>query len=800
MEKLIISASRSKLTDNNPANIKHLKFNMYSYSRFLKSSGCFLTGFIMIFHFSNAQKLPVQYVETRIGTAPAATESAKMHSEAGSELKGQTMPAVGTPYGMTQWTPQTKSTETKCIAPYYYADTHFQGFRGTHWLNGSCVQDYGTLTVMPLSGELIVNPEKRASSFRHETEVATPAYYSVTLDDYQINAEVTSLARSAMLRFTYQAGKENFIVVEPNSDEGEGFVEVFPERGEIVGYNPVHRIYQGSGQPAGFSGYFVLKFDTPFTQYGVWESDTIVPMGRTRAGKGKREKLGAYVGFGTKERTVIVQIGTSFTSLEGARANLKKEQAGKSFDAIRRSTEKQWNVALGKVKVTGSENDKTLFYSALYRTKLSPRLYSDIDGQYPSFAGGTPLQKADGFDYYCDYSMWDTFRASMPLNVLLEPKKSGDMMQSLVKKAEQGGWMPIFPCWNSYTAAMVGDHVMSVMADAYVKNVRNFDVKSGYEYLRKNAFDVNSDPKSYEAGKGRRALSSYLKYNYIPLEDSVWQAFHKREQVSRTLEYAYDDFCLFVLAEELGHNDDAAALRKRSLNYQNVIDPNTGYARGRYENGSWIKSFDPFEKRSSFITEGSPAQYTWFVPQDIAGLKKAVGGEKAFISKLDTLFQQGYYWHGNEPNHQISYLYNYVGQPWKTQRQVRKIIREEYDITPGGLSGNEDGGQMSAWLAFSMAGLYPVTPGTPYYVLGTPIFEEVSFQLSKSKNFKIKANGVSEQAQYIQSAKLNGKVFTKTYLSHQEITDGGELILEMGTKPNEKWGTAPSDAPPSLTK
>ncbi|MBE9460728.1 GH92 family glycosyl hydrolase [Dyadobacter subterraneus] len=773
---------------------------MFFNSCLRKLSACICLGFLLIFQNSYAQKLPVQYVETRIGTAPAATESAAKHSEAGSELKGQTMPAVGTPHGMTQWTPQTKSTETKCIAPYYYADTHFQGFRGTHWLNGSCVQDYGTLTVMPISGELIVNPEKRASGFRHETEIATPAYYSVKLDDYNITAEVTSLSRTAMLRFSYGEGKDNFIVIEPNSDEGEGFVEIFPERGEVVGYNPVHKIYQGAGQSAGFSGYFVLKFDTPFTQYGVWEDDLISPMGRTKMGKGKREKLGAYVGFGTNQKSVIVQIGTSFTSLEGARNNLKKEQLGKSFDAIRRSTENEWSTALGKMKVKGSEKDKILFYSALYRTKLSPRLYSDVDGQYPSFAGGTPLQKADGFDYYCDYSMWDTFRGSMPLLALLEPKKSGDMMQSLVKKGEQGGWMPIFPIWNSYTAAMIGDHVMSVMADAYVKNVRNFDVESGYKLLRKNAFDTNSDPKSYEAGKGRRALTSYLKYNYVPLEDSVWQAFHKREQVSRTLEYAYDDFCLFILAEELGHSEDAALLRKRAFNYQNVIDPVTGYARGRYADGSWIKNFDPFSKRSSFITEGSPAQYTWFVPQDIAGLKKAVGGEKSFVDKLDTLFEKGYYWHGNEPNHQISYLYAYARQPWKTQKWVRNIIREEYDITPGGLSGNEDGGQMSAWLVFSMAGLYPVTPGTPFYVLGTPVFEETSLEFSHGKKFKIKANGVSDQAIYIQSAKLNGKPYTKTYLSHDDLTKGGDLVLEMGVKPNENWGNSASDAPPSLSK
>jgi predicted alpha-1,2-mannosidase len=772
---------------------------MFNTFRFPNLSYYFSLGFMVLLHYSYAQKMPFEYVETRIGTAPATTESAGKHSEAGSELKGQTIPAVGTPNGMTQWTPQTRSTETKCIAPYYYADTHFQGFRGTHWLNGSCVQDYGTLTVMPISGELVVNPEKRASAFRHETEKATPAYYSVTLDDYKINAEVTALSRSAMLRFSYQEGKENFILVEPNSDEGEGFVEIFPERGEIVGYNPVHRIYQGAGQPAGFSGYFVLKFDTPFTQFGVWESDTLVPMGRLKAGKGNGEKLGAYVGFGTKKQSVLVQIGTSFTSLEGARNNLSIEQAGKSFDALLRSTQDRWSDALGKIQVKGSEKDKTLFYSALYRSKLSPRLYSDADGSYPSFAGGTPLQKAEGFDYYCDYSMWDTFRAAMPLNVLLEPESSGDMMQSLVKKAEQGGWMPIFPCWNSYTAAMIGDHVMSVIADAYVKKVRNFDVKSAYTSLRKNAFDTNADPKSYEAGKGRRALTSYLKYNYVPLEDSVWQAFHKKEQVSRTLEYAYDDFCLFVLADGLGHTADAALLRKRAMNYKNVIDPVTGYARGRYSDGSWIEAFDPFSKRSSFITEGSPAQYTWFAPQDIAGLKKAVGGEKSFVNKLDTLFEQGYYWHGNEPNHQIAYLYAYAGQPWKTQKWVNKMIRQEYDTTPGGLSGNEDGGQMSAWLVFSMAGLYPVTPGTPFYVLGAPVFEELSFELAYGKKFTIRAKGVSEQAIYIQSAKLNGKPFTKTYLSHDDLTKGGNLVLEMGVKPNENWGSAIADAPPSLS-
>lgn len=747
-----------------------------------------------------AQKRPYQYVNTLIGTAPSNTESARSHSEAGSELKGQTMPAVSVPNGMTQWTPQSRATETKCMVPYYYNDSLFQGFRGTHWLNGSCVQDYGSLTIMPMSGELLTNPEQRASRYSHSKEFTGPDFYSVWLDRYQIEASVTASARSSIMKFEYKSDGEHFLVIEPNSDEGAGFVAIFPEKGEIVGYNPVHRIYQGAGQSAGFSGYFVMKFDTPFNQFGTWLNDELKPKGTSVKGKGNREKLGAYIGFGANQQTVLVRVGTSFTSMEGARNNLEKELGNKDFKQVRINSQNAWDAALGKMKVKGNAYDKTLFYSALYRTKLSPRLMSDVDGSYPSFAGGTPLQTATGFDYYDDFSLWDTFRALMPLETLLEPKMSGDMMQSLVKKAEQGGWMPIFPCWNHYTAAMIGDHVMSVMADAYVKNVRNFDYKTGYKYLRKNAFDVNKDLESYEAGKGRRALLSYLKYGYVPLEDSVWQAFHKREQVSRTLEYAYDDFCLFVLADGLSKTEDAKILRNRALNYKNVIDPSTGYARGRFANGDWIQSFDPFAKRASFITEGSPAQYTWFVPHDMMGLQKQMGGKQQFVNKLDTLFNQGHYWHGNEPNHQIAYIYNFAQQPWKTQKWVRKIMYEEYDISTGGLSGNEDGGQMSAWLVFSMAGLYPVAPGTGEYVIGSPVFEETDIQVAKDKSFKIIAKNVSDKAIYIQSAKLNGRVYDKTYLQHEDMLKGGNLTFIMGEKPNLKWGTNINSAPFSLSK
>ncbi|MEA5140938.1 GH92 family glycosyl hydrolase [Arcicella rigui] len=729
---------------------------------------------------SLAQKQPADYVNPLIGSAPSTTESAKKHSEAGSEMKGQIVPAIGVPQGMTSWTPQTRATELKCIPPFYYNDTKIQGFRGTHWMNGSCVQDYGSVTIMPMSGKLTINANERGSDFDRKTETVKPYFYEVILKKDNIKAQMTALARAGFLQFSFSQKQKNYILVEPNSDEGEGFVEIHPEKNEIVGYNPVHRIYQGFGKSAGFSGYFVIQFDQSFTDYGVWKDQNISAKATQAQGNGKKQAVGAYAQFGNQ--LVKVRIGTSFTSLEGARKNLESEINHWDFSKTQQASNLAWNKALGKIEVKGSDYDKTLFYSALYHAKLTPRIFSDIDGSYPGFADDDNLYKAQNFTYYEDYNLWDTYRAVHPLHTLLEPKVSADMMQSLVKKAEQGTWLPIFPCWNHYTAAMIGDHAIAAIGDAYIKGIQDFDIKTAYRYMRKNAFEINTDPKSYEEGKGRRALASYLQYNYIPLEDSVWQAFHKREQVSRTLEYAYDDFVLAQVAQKLGEKADYETLIKRAKNYQNVIDPATGYARGRYANGTWIKPFDPFVQRSSFITEGSPAQYTFYVPQDVQGLIKHIGGTKRFVEKLDTLFEQGYYWHGNEPNNQIVYLYPFANQAWKTQEKVRQIIREEYDISAGGMSGNEDGGQMSAWLVFSMMGYYPVCPGTPNYVLGSPSFEETTLHLPNGKTFKIVAKGNAATTPYIQSARLNGKVFTQNFITHQQIMAGGTLVLNMSSQ------------------
>ncbi len=741
---------------------------------------------------------PLAYVRPLIGTAPSTTETARLHSEAGSELRGQTFPAIGMPFGMTQWTPQTRATEQKCLSPYYYQDDSIQGFRGSHWMSGSCTQDYGSVTIMALQGELKVDPVERASRFSHTREKVTPSYYAVMLSDYRIQAEMTATSRAGFLQFTPATEEATYIIVEPNSDEGEGYVEIIPERNEIVGFNPVHRIYQGWGESAGFSGYFVIRFEQPFETYGLWQGKEIMQGEQKIEASG--QSVGAFVQLAAaKGKPLKVKVGTSFTSIPQARKNLETEINGWNFLQVRKASERAWKEALNKIQVGGgSEEEKIMFYTALYHTMMLPRLFSDVDSVYVGFANSKKVYKADKFNYYTDFSLWDTFRAVHPLHTIINPDRTADMVESLLVMAQQGGWLPIFPAWNSYTAAMIGDHAIAMIGDAWMKGIKPVDEELAYEMMRKNAFEPNTDLKSYRSGKGRRALTSYLQYNFIPLEDSVPDSFHQNEQASRTLEYAYDDFVLAQVAKELGKEADYQALIQRARNYRYVFDSLTGYVRGRYADGRWIEPFDPVAPRASFITEGSPFQYTWYVPQDVAGLLKLMGGKEKFIQKLDTLFEQRYYWHGNEPGHQTAYLYAYAGAPWKTQQRVRDIIQEEYSATPGGLSGNEDAGQMSAWLVFSMMGFYPVTPGIPCYVIGSPVFDQVTLNLKGGKTFLVRAHNTSSENRYIQAALLNGELLNRSYLRHEEIMEGGELLLEMGPEPNEQWAAQDSSLPPSM--
>ncbi|MGF1639304.1 MAG: glycoside hydrolase family 92 protein, partial [Cyclobacteriaceae bacterium] len=344
-------------------------------------------------------------------------------------------------------------------------------------------------------------------------------------------------------------------------------------------------------------------------------------------------------------------------------------------------------------------------------------------------------------------------------------------------------WMPIFPCWNNYTSAMIGDHATVMISDAYTKGITGFDTEKAWKYMAKNAFTHNDDTTSYRLGKGRRAMDTYLKYGYLPMEEKVPDAFHKEEQVSRTLEYAFDDFATGRFAGAIQKPDAFVALMDRSKNYIHVFDTTTGYVRGRHDDGRWFEPFDPNDTHATFITEGTPYQYTWFVPHDMYGLMKLMGGEKAFEDKLDGLFNGGHYWHGNEPGHQIPYLYNYIGKPWKTQKIVHDIVREEYSTGPGGLSGNEDAGQMSAWLVFSMMGLYPVCPSTPEYIMGKPFFEEITIHYDHGKPLTILTKNLSDINIYVQSITLNQQPYPLSRIMHEDLLKGGVMEIVMGPEP-----------------
>jgi predicted alpha-1,2-mannosidase len=700
---------------------------------------------------------PIKYVDPLIGTGTAKTISAQKHGS-GTEAKGQTFPAVGRPFGMTQWTPETRTTEIKCVSPYYYEDKFITGFRGSHWMSGSCTQDYGSMTIMPFVTSVPDTLKSiQSSRFNHKNEISTPAWYRVALDN-GIVAELTGSTRSGMMRFTFPGKSPGFLQIRMNSDENEGKVWFDEENNEIRGYNPVHRIYQGNRKSAGFSGYFVIRFDKPVKMTGMLKSD---------------QRIVVATG---NEKTINIRIGSSFTSFKAATHNLESEIPGWDFEGLKKSTEDIWNKTLGKVQVgEGTEENKIKFYTALYHCYQLPRIASDVDGSYQGFAQDTLIRKADGFDYYDDFSMWDTYRALHPLLTILEPERTLHMVKSLVLKAEQGGWMPIFPAWSNYTAAMIGDHVSATIADAYLKGIRDFDYETAWKYMHRNAFDT-PEFTEYRDGKGRRALTSYIRYGYIPLEDSVKDAFHRFEQVSRTLEYAFDDFALARFAEAIGKDEDSKALMKRSENWRNVFDSQSGFVRGRYADGKWIEPFDPYAK-ASFICEGTPFQYTWYVPHNMSGLVEAMGGQSKFTAKLDEFFGKGHYWHGNETDHQAPYLYAITGNPIRTQELTGKIIAEEYGNGPGGLSGNEDAGQMSAWLVFSMMGFYPVCPASNQYVITKPSFDEIKILLPGGRNFLISQVQKDKSGKYVKVISKNGGGHAEWFIDHSDIMKGSRFTF-----------------------
>jgi predicted alpha-1,2-mannosidase len=719
-----------------------------------------------------AQQSVIKYVQPFSGTS-SATTLASQHVEDKTERLANTIPAVAPPFSMTQWTPQTQLSEKKCLAPYYYNNKKFYGIRASHWISGSCMQDYGSFTIMPISGKLKTSPTDYAVDYTHIGEIATPAYYKTNLPGYHLRTEATATLRCGIIKVTALKADSVYLLITPNSDQGKGYIKIDRQRGEISGYNPVHRIYQGWGQPAGFSGYFFIRIKKGFAKSGVFSWRNV----STHQSIQNQIDLGAYLGFKLqKGESISIYAGTSFTSIAAAKLNLETELNTASLETVVAKTSRVWEQSLGQIKVNDpNEKNKRIFYTAVYHAQQHPRLFNDVDGGYPQFAGNYIKKILTKGNYYDDFSMWDIYRAQLPLIAFLKPGLTNDFANSLVLKGQQGGWLPIFPCWNNYTAAMIGDHVTAFLASAYNKGIRGYDVEEAYRLMRQNAFQM-PDSAGYRNGKGRRGINSYLKYGYIPMEDSIPDAFHKREQVSRTLEYAYDDYALATVAKGLGKTADYKQLMERAANYKNVLDQQVGMVRGRFANGAWYKPFYP-DHREPYITEGTPRQYTFYVPHDMPGLIKLMGGEKKLENDLDSLFAKKEYWHGNEPGHQIPFLYNYTANPWKTQQQVSRILTEEYDEGPGGLSGNDDAGQMSAWYIFAAMGFYPVDPVSGNYQLTIPLFTQTVVSFNNGKKLTITAIRKTKKSIYSSKITLNGKPFTKNQITHQSLIQGGKLIF-----------------------
>jgi len=737
-----------------------------------------LAGSSLIAGTKNKRDL-TKYVNPFIGTAKTTT-IAGLSFGGGSEHNAQVQPSVTMPFGMTNWTAQTHNSEKKCLSSYYYKDSIITGFRGSHWLSGSCTQEYGSMAVMPISGKLIANPLRRGSTISHLNEISSPHYYKVYLDDYNITAEMSATTRCGILKYTFEKDGDAHIVVDVNSDEGEGFVKVIPDKKEIIGSNPVRRIYQGWGKQAGFSGHFVMKFEKTINDYCIYSGDEI---NSKQVEINNKQLLGGFISFKVKKgEQVIVKIGTSFVSIDQARKNLETEIPDYDFQSVVNNLRREWNELLSKIIVEGnSKEDKVKFYTALYHCFQQPRIYNDADGSYPQFDGNAKTDTIKKGNYYCDFSVWDTYRALHSLYNLIIPDKQADMIRSLLTMGKVGGWLPIFPKWNSYTSAMIGDHVISLTAESYLKDVIDLS-EEDYQLLKKNAVQLPATFEEYSDGKGRRALNSYLKFGYIPLEDSVKEAFHKNEQVSRTLEYAYDDYALAQIAKKMGKNDDYEYFMKRSQNFRNVFDKSFNNMNGRYADGSFYKDLNK-KQFSSFITEGTPWQYNWYVPHDVNGLIELMGGKELFSDNLDDFFESNQYWHGNEPGHQIPFLYNFSNQPWKTQRIVAKILEEEYGVGPGGLSGNEDAGQMSAWYVFGSLGFYPVCPASDEFQISGPRFNKITITLGSGKKLIISAPCYSKDNYFISKMRFNGTEHKEFSISNKLLNKGGEWNFTLISSP-----------------
>lgn len=690
---------------------------------------------------------------------------------------GHTFPGATVPFGMVQLSPDTRLTGWDGCSGYHFSDDVAYGFSHTH-LSGTGVADYCDVLLMPVTGEVALTneyPGGYPSRFSKETEQAEPGWYSVRLEDHGVDVELTATARTGLHRYVYPAGVPNRVVLDLEHRD-----QVLDAWVRVVSDTEIEGLRRSSSWAKDQWVFFVARFSKPFTVHRL-EADTL------EKDRALGEDVKAVLDFGDAGGELLVKVGISAVDVAGARRNLGAEQPGWDFAGVRAAASEAWNEALGKITVEGgTDAQRTVFYSALYHTMIAPNLFSDTDGRYRGL--DQQVHTAEGYDQYTVFSLWDTFRAAHPLYTLIEPERTGDFVKSMLAHYTDGGRLPVWELAGNETDCMIGYHGVSAISDAWAKGLRDFDGGLALEAM------------IHSARLPDRGLDAYQELGYIPAD-------RESESVSKTLEYAYDDWCIARLAESLGEEELRAEFDRRSQAWRHLYDPQTTYLRGR-ENGGWLTPFDP--RRVDFHhTEANGWQYRFFAPHDVEGMIDAVGGDEEFVARLDSLFTAdqattgrtqaditgliGQYAHGNEPSHHVAWLYHYAGRPDKGAHYVARILDELYAPAPDGLAGNEDCGQMSAWYVLSALGLYQVAPGDPEWLLGAPVFDRATVQLGAGRELVIEASGAGP---HVAGVTVGGDIHAASWLTHAALMEAGTLAFAREDDPTE-WGFAAADRPHS---
>tara|TARA_R110000823_G_scaffold159218_1_gene290248 strand:+ start:105481 stop:108288 length:2808 start_codon:yes stop_codon:yes gene_type:complete len=686
------------------------------------------------------------------------------------------------PFGMMQLSPDTRLDGWDGCSGYHYSDEYIYGFSHTH-LSGTGVSDYGDVLLMPTNTVNFNNGANASVSsaqvqkgyrarFSHENETASPGFYKVLLDDTNIEVELTVSERSGIHHYTFPKNSKQIVILDLEHRDKVLSSEIkVLSKTEISGHR--HSDAWAKDQRL----FFNIQFSRPYKNVTFLSDKT------------EGEKVKAAFEFDASEGNELeIKVAISAVDEAGAKKNLETEIGSKSFQQVKTEAETAWENQLKKMIVeTSNLNHKSIFYTSLYHTMLAPNLYQDVDGRYRGM--DLQIHQSNNFENYTVFSLWDTYRAAHPLYTIIEKERTNHFINSLLAKHDEGGILPIWPLAANYTGCMIGYHAVPVIADAYLKGIRGFDAEKAFEAMKHSAL------------QDKLGLKSYKEFGFIPVEE-------ESESVSKTLEYAYDDWTIAQMAKAMGNMEDYQIYSERAQYYKNVFDPETKFMRGRFRN-TWFAPFDPYEVNFNY-TEANSWQYSFYAPQDISGLIILMGGKDDFENQLDKLFTAknetsgreqaditgliGQYAHGNEPSHHMAYLYNFVNKPAKTQEKVHQILNELYQNAPDGISGNEDCGQMSAWYIFSAMGFYPVTPANNQYIIGTPLFEKAIINLEDGKKFEISAENLSDENKYISSAKLNGKSLNRSFIFHSEIMDGGKLVFKMTDKPS-KWATKDDEIP-----